>query len=153
MIIDPKNRRILDIIQENAKISNSEISKEVGIPPTTVFERLKKLDKEKVITGYKAVIDPEKIGLNLVAFVFIRTSGVNYDESLEKEINAIPYVLELHEVAGDYSYLAKVCVKNQGHLSQILKKHFMNLNGIASTNSHIVLKTSKSNGAYPVLEE
>jgi Lrp/AsnC family transcriptional regulator, leucine-responsive regulatory protein len=152
MNINQKNRKILNIIQNNGKISNGEISKELEIPTTTIFERIKKMEKEGVIKGYKAIIDPQKVELGLTSFVFIKTDGVNYDNQLVRNVQKIPFVLELHEVAGAYSYVAKVCAKNQQHLSEILREYFGKIKGIAQTNSHIVLNSILSDGHYPIDE-
>lgn len=153
MNFDQKNKNILNILQKKGRISNNDLSDEVGVPTTTVFERIKKMEKEDIIKGYKAIVDPNKVGLGLLSFVFIRTDIVNYDENLVKEIEKIPFVLELHEVAGDYSYVAKVCARDTAHLSIILKHYFGRISGVSNTNSHIVLTSSLDNGNYPIMED
>ena len=153
MKLDEKNKKILNQVQSNGKITNNDLSEQVGIPATTIFERIKRLEKETIITGYKAILDPKKIEFGLTAFVFIKTTGVNFSDELEESIKKIPYVLELHGVSGDYSYLAKVCAKDNQHLSKILKNYFGKTKGISNTNSQIVLDTIFQNGDYPILKD
>lgn len=152
MKIDQKNKKILSKIQENGKISNNELSETVGMPATTIFERIKKMEKEGIVKGYKAVLDANKIRLGLTAFVFIRTSTVNFDDVLVDRIRRIPFVLELHEMAGECSYLAKVCATDTVHLAEILKDYFGKIDGITNTNTHIVLNTNLDNGSFPISE-
>jgi Lrp/AsnC family transcriptional regulator, leucine-responsive regulatory protein len=151
MKFDAKNKKILNILQSNGKITNNELSEEVNIPSTTIFERIKKMEKEEIIIGYKALLDPNKIDFGLTAFVFIRTEGSNYDDSIVKELQEIPFVLEIHEVAGEYSYIAKVCAQNNLHLSDVLKNYLGKVKGILNTNSQIVLKSALINGNYPII--
>lgn len=150
MKIDQKNVKILNLIQNNSKMSINEMSEKTGIPITTIFERIKKMEKENLIQGYKTLLNPEAINLSFTAFVFVRVKSPSFDESIMNKIKDIPFVLELHEVAGDYSYLAKVCAEGPLHLSEILKEHFGTIPGVVNTNSHIVLKTALTNGQYPI---
>lgn len=153
MKLDQKNRKILNIIQGNCKITNNELSEKLGIPATTIFERIKRMEREEIVVGYKALLDSKKIQLGLTSFVFIQFKGANFSDSVVSSIKEIPFVLELHEVAGTYSYLAKVCAKDTEHLSVILKEYFGKIEGISATNSHIVLSSHVINGDYPLTEE
>lgn len=152
MKLDQKNIKILNIIQSNSKKTNGELSKELDIPVTTIFERIRKMEKEKVIIGHKAILNKNALNLGLTAFVFIQFNGANFSDDMVEKINNIPFVLELHEVAGVYSYLAKVCAKNTEHLSEILKDYFGPIEGITTTNSHIVLSSHLTHKNYPLKE-
>jgi len=150
MKLDQKNKNILNELQKSSKSSNQDISDTLGIPTTTVFERIRKLEKEGVVKGYKALIDAEKVGYGFTAFVFVRSKTVNFDQDIVDNLRKIPFVLEIHEVAGDYSYLVKVCAKDHIHLSDILKEYFSKLPEIRSTNSFIALRTHLDNGSLPI---
>src|SRR5207245_3908179 len=99
---------ILTILQKNSRTSNAEIARQVGLAPSAVFERIRKLEEKGIVKGYTAQIDPHAVGLGLVAFTFVRSNdrpgGIRTAELLAE----IPEVLEVHHVAGEDCFLVKV---------------------------------------------
>src|SRR6266545_4345972 len=97
-MIDVLDRKILNILQENARTSNAEIARQVGLAPSAVFERIRKLEERRVIRGYRADINPKVLGLAQLAFTFVRSNvrpgGVETGEKLAE----IPEILEVHHV-------------------------------------------------------
>src|SRR5918997_6856496 len=100
------DKKILNIIQKDARISNAEIARQVGLAPSAVLERIRKLEERGVIQGYAAEIDADQVGFGLTAFVFVRTNECG--DGTDKILAKIPEVLEVHDVAGEDSYLLKV---------------------------------------------
>src|ERR1700712_4338401 len=100
-MIDYIDKQILNIIQEDARIANSEIARQVGLAPSAVLERVKKLEERGVILGFETKVDPTSVDFGLTAFVAVRTQNccTDTDEYLAK----IPEVLEVHDVAGEDS--------------------------------------------------
>lgn len=147
-MIDDIDNQILNIIQQDARVSNAEIARQIGLAPSAVLERLRKLEERKIIRGYAAEIDAAQIGFGLTAFVVVRTSDccVETDQLLA----GIPEVLEVHDVAGDDSYLLKVRAKSTEHLTRLLRDRLRSVPSVTSTKTTIVLQTIKETTALPI---
>lgn len=152
-LIDDIDVKILNILQENARTSNAEIARHVGLAPSAVFERIRKLEEKGVIRGYRAELDAHAAGLPLLAFVFVRSNecggGVTTAESLAR----VPEVLEVHHVAGEDCFLAKVRAADTESLGRVLRERFGGIQTITSTRTTIVLETVKETGVLPVDQE
>jgi len=111
-MIDEIDRKILNIIQSNARASHNEIAKEVGMAASAIFERIRKLEKRGIIQGYETRLNPKALDLGLVAFIFIRAHEHVGTLETGKLLAHIPEVLEIHDVAGEDCYLVKVRVAN-----------------------------------------
>ncbi len=147
-MINEINTKILNIIQQNARISNAEIARQVGLAPSAVLERVRKLEERGVIRGYAAEIDATQVGFGLTAFVFVRTNECCSET--DKFLAEIPEVLEVHDVAGDDSYLLKVRAKNTEELARLLRERLKNVPNVASTKTTVVLQTIKETTALPL---
>lgn len=147
-MIDEIDTQILNIVQTSARIANVEIARQIGLAPSAVLERLRKLEERGVIRGYAAELDAVQIGFGLTAFVFVRTNecGDGTDELLAK----IPDVLEVHDVAGEDSYLLKVRAKNPESLARLLREKIKALPNVLSTRTTVVLHTVKETVALPL---
>ena len=147
-MIDLIDKNILNIIQQDARISNAEIARQVGLVPSAVLERVKKLEERGVIRGYATEIDSAEIGFGLTAFVFVRTS---FCGSIGSVLAQIPEVLEVHDIAGDDCYLLKVRAANTEELGVFFREKLKNLPEIISTKTTIVLQTIKETTALPII--
>lgn len=148
-MIDDIDRQILNILQQNARTPNAEIARQVGMAPSAVLERIRKLETRGVIRGYEARIDPEALGLSLLAFVFVRaddTVGERTGEALAE----IPEVQEVHHIAGEDCYLAKVRVRDAKTLGRLLRERFAGSGTIRSTRTTVVLETLRESAQVPV---
>jgi len=146
-MINEIDTKILNIVQKDARISNAEIARRVGLAPSAVLERVKKLEERGVIRGYATEIDAAQIGFGLTAFVFVRTS---FCGSIGSVLAAIPEVLEVHDIAGDDCYLLKVRAENTDALGKFFREKLKNLPEIVSTKTTIVLQTLKETTALPL---
>ncbi|HET6266844.1 MAG TPA: Lrp/AsnC family transcriptional regulator [Acidobacteriota bacterium] len=151
-IINDKDIRILNIIQNDGRSANVDIAKRLGMAPSGVLERIRKLQKRGVIRGYEARIDPEALGLGMVAFVFVKTAESVGETGVARKIAEIPEVLEVHTLAGEDCYLVKVRVANPQDLSRLLRKRFGVFKSIRSTRTSIVLDTFKETAKLPLPE-
>jgi Transcriptional regulators len=147
-MIDEIDKKILNIIQKDARITNAEIARQVGLAPSAVLERIRKLEERGVIRGYAAEIDAAEVGYGLTAFVAVRTRECCSET--DKMLAEIPEVLEVHDVAGEDSYLLKVRVKNAKDLSRLLRERLKNVPNVASTKTTVVLQTIKETTALPI---
>ncbi len=149
-IIDELDTRILEILQENARVTQADIAKTVGLAPSAVLERIRKLEARGVIKGYVAAIDPHVAELPLLAFVSVRTSEYGPEQPSAKALAEIPEVLEVHHVAGDDCYLLKVRARDAEHLGQLLRQQIATVPHVTSTRTTIVLGTSKETIRIPI---
>lgn len=142
------DKKILNIIQKDARIANAEIARQVGLAPSAILERVKKLEERGVIRGYATELNAAEVGFGLTAFVAVRTRECCAET--DKILAEIPEVLEVHDVAGEDSYLLKVRVKNAEDLSRLLRERLKNVPNVAATKTTVVLQTIKETTALPI---
>lgn len=147
--IDELDLEILNILQEDGKVSNAEIARKVGKAPSAVLERVRKLKKSGVIKGYECIVDHKVLGRSLTAFTSIRVEeGVGATE-VGSKLAELPEVLEVHYTAGRDSYLVKVRVEDTEALQMTLAR-FGTIASVRDTNSTIVLTTVKESRVIPL---
>jgi Lrp/AsnC family leucine-responsive transcriptional regulator len=150
-MIDEIDRQILNILQQNARTPNAEIARQVGMAPSAVLERIRKLELRGAILGYEARINPEALGLHLLAYVFVRAEETAAEEERTGELLAqIPEVQEVHHIAGEDCYLAKVRVPDAKSLGRLLRHGFRDIGSVRSTRSTIVLETLRESTQLPM---
>ena len=149
-MIDGTDTEILKILQSNARTSNAEIARQVGLAPSAVFERIRKLEERGVIEGYEVRINPKEMGLPLLAFVFVRADDKPGADETAARVAAIPEVLEVHDVAGEDCLLVKVRAADTEALGRVLRERFGRIESITSTRTTIVLETVKESSALPI---
>ena len=142
-MIDDIDRTILSLLQQNARTSQSELARAVGLAPSAVLERLRKLTAKGVIRDYVALIDPHVVDRGLLAFVAVRSSEHGPDMPSANALARIPEVLEVHHVAGEDCYLLKVRTRDAEHLGRLLRQEIAATPGVTSTRTTIVLETVK----------
>lgn len=152
-MIDETDRRILAILQEDARTPNAEIARRVGMAPSAIFERIRKLEERGVVLGYEARLNPGAFGLGLVAFVFVRLEGLAADGVAERRLAEMPEVQELHHIAGEDCFLVKVRVADAEALRRLLRERIGGIPGVHSTRTTIVLGTVKETGKLPLTGE
>lgn len=147
---DEIDRHIVNVIQRDARISIAEIARQLGMAPSGILERLRKLEARGVITGYEARLDPHALGRGLLAFVFVRADERVGSGDIGKQLALIPDVQEVHHIAGEDCYLVKVRVENTEALARLLRDRFGALDAVRSTRTTIVLTTIKETATLPV---
>ena len=148
--LDALDLRILDLLQANARITQADIAKAIGLAPSGVLERIRKLEAKGIINGYAALIDPGVLDLRMLAFVAVRSDEVASDDRIAKELAATPEVLEVHHIAGDDCYLVKIRARDAEHLGQLLRTRIGRIAGVRSTRTTIVLETAKETSRLPI---
>jgi Lrp/AsnC family leucine-responsive transcriptional regulator len=143
--IDDTNRRILNILQERGSITNAELAGMIGLAPATVFERVKKLEKNGIITNYVALVDPQTVGKAIIAFVFITVNDYTQEtiQHLSEEISKMPEVLECYRLSGDKDYLLKVVADNIPSYDAFVFNKLARLQKVGKFSSMFVLSTVK----------
>ena len=144
--LDKINRQILSILQNNSSITNSDLSKKVGLAPATTLERVKKLEVSGVIKGYVALVDQKKIGKPITAFVEISMNDHTAKgiKDFSKEINSMPEVLECHYLAGDKDFLLKVVTEDIETYRKFALDKLASISGIGNVCTLFTMDTIKS---------
>ena len=151
-ILDDTDLQILELLQANARETQVEISRAVGLAPSAVLERIRKLEARGVLRGYAAQIDPKALGLGLLAFVAVRSEEASSENRIAQALAELPEVLEAHHVAGDDCYLIKVRAHDAEHLGQLLRTRISRVPGVRSTRTTIVLETVKETARLPIVK-
>jgi Lrp/AsnC family transcriptional regulator, leucine-responsive regulatory protein len=140
---DEIDEKILTILQQDARASNAEIARQLGMAPSAIFERIRKLEARGVIEGYETRLNPRALEAGLLAFVFVRDEAAYGTLETGAALTKIPEVQEVHNVAGEDCYLVKVRVADAESLSRLLRERFGAIPSIRSTRTTIVLDTLK----------
>ena len=143
LVLDKIDLNILRLMQENARISNADMARELGMAPSGVLERVKKLEQKGVIQQYTTRINPVALQQKMLAFVFIKaTDGPGCTDTAEM-LAEIPEVQEVHHIAGDDCYLVKVRTYDSSTLVTLMRNNFSKIPNLLSTRTTIVLETVK----------
>lgn len=149
-ILDQQDLRILEILQANARETQADIARDIGLAPSAVLERMRKLEAKGVIRGYSAQVDPRSLTLPLLAFVAVRSDEGTTGDHVAQALAQSPEVLEVHHVAGEDCYLIKIRARDAEHLGVLLRTRFLRIPGVRSTRTTIVLETVKETARLPI---
>jgi Lrp/AsnC family transcriptional regulator, leucine-responsive regulatory protein len=120
-LLDSTGWRILEELQGNARLTHKELGRRVNLSSPAAAERMRRMEEAGIITGYRAQIDPKKVGLPLTAFVRIEVPGANH-KKVEDLVVELPEVLECHRATGTDCYVMKVVLASMNHLQTLLDK-------------------------------
>ena len=151
-MIDDISLHILKILQEKARIPNVEVARQVGLAPSAVLERIKKMEKQGIINGYEVRLNPEKFQRNLVAFILVNAIDKNDQNALANYLSGLTEVQELHFITGEDCYLIKVRVKNPDDLEVLIREKITEFGKGCTTRTMISLKTNKETSRIPLEE-
>jgi len=140
IMIDHIDEKILSELKHNAKQTTGTIAKRTGIPTTTVHNRIKRMEKERVIRSYRPVIDYQKIGLQIHAIVFVSAEQKTDQEHLAKKLLHLPGIERAQILTGSFDLLLDVKAKSIDELNELVVKELRKINGIAHTQTMIVLQ-------------
>ena len=135
-LLDRTGLEILRALQENARLSLSELGRRVALSSPAVAERVRKMEAEGIISGYHARVEPEKVGLPVMAFILLKTRAEKYPDTISLA-RRLPEILECHHLSGDESFIMKVIVSSIPHLERLIEK----LNTFGETSTLIVLSS------------
>ena len=131
---------LLELLQEDCRTSLVRLGEQVGLSAPAVLERIKKLEAAGVITGYRAVLDGRRLGLDITAFIGVIISHPTLIADFEKRLAALDGVLECHHVTGGYTLLLKIKTANTSSLEHLISQ-IRSLEGVARTETMVVLST------------
>lgn len=143
--LDKIDRNILQELQKNGRISNVELSKRVGLSPTPCLERVKRLEKQKVIKSYTALLDPNYLDASLLVYIEITLNRTTADvfERFNKAAEQADEILECHLVSGDFDYLLKTRVADISAYRKVLNQTLLALPDIKDSRTYVVMEEVK----------
>ncbi|RCS59882.1 Lrp/AsnC ligand binding domain-containing protein [Parvibium lacunae] len=143
--LDKVDRQLLTILQQDGRITMTDLANKIGLSTTPVTERVKRLEREGIIAGYHAHLNPHALGRNLLVFVEIKFSAKSGDlfEKVKRELSAIPEVMECHLVSGDFDYLIKARIAEMSEYRRLLGSILLQLPAAAESRSYVVMEEIK----------
>ncbi len=153
--MDDIDRKLISLLQANGKLTMKELSFELGLSITPIYERLRRLERNGLITGYHAAVDSKKAGFGFEVFssVTLESHKADFLREFEVEITKFPEVLECYHLAGSFDFLLKVLVKDMDGYTTFVNQKLAKLNNIRLVQSMMVLKKIKQTTALPLVDE
>lgn len=152
-MIDETSYKILNILQKKARIPNIEISRLIGLAPSAVLERIRKLENQGYIDGYEVRLNPRRFSRSQVAYILVKVQETHTNwKAVADALSAIPDVQEVHFVAGEDCFLVKMRVCDSHELGKILQNKILAITGVVSTRTMPVLETFKETSRIPIRE-
>lgn len=150
--LDRTDRRILNTLQNNGRIANVDLARQVNLTPTPCLERVKRLEKEGFITSYVALLDPIKANAALCAYIEVQLTSTTTEaiQLFNQQILALDEVLECQMVAGGFDYLIKIRVADMHHYRRFLGEKLSTIQGISLTHTYVVIQDVKSQTALQI---
>ncbi len=150
--LDELDRNILRILQQEGSISNAELARRINLSPPATHARVRRLEEQGYIHQYTALLNPEKLGYDMLCFVHISLQLHQPDQvqNVRQAIRHLPEVLECHHVTGEYDYLLKVIIHNRKDLERFVIERLTPIPGIARIHTSLVLTQVKSTTCIPV---
>ena len=148
--MDEISLKILKILQEKARIPNVEVARQVGLAPSAVLERIRKLEKQGIIDGYEVRLNPARFGRGLVAFIYVETGPAIDEATLGCSLAQNAEVQEVHYVAGEDHFVVKVRTSDTETLERLRREKIAALKGVLSTRTGIVLSSFKETAQFPI---
>ncbi len=150
--MDKIDRHTLKSLQLDGRKKNSELAREAGLAPSTMLDRVKKLEEKQIIKGYRAVMDPEKLGLKAQGFACISLDRhrVKDIKTLEDQIKNIPNVRACYHITGRFDYFLHVVAPDIGDLGVLVKEKLATIPGMGKIETFIVYAEVKPDQGWPI---
>lgn len=152
MTLDVIDKQLLDLLQHDSKQTNKELSHKLNLSITAIYERIKKLEREGVISKYVALVEKKKVDKAFVTFCSIKLlqHSKDYVVQFEREVAKLEEVLECYHISGDYDYLLKVIVSDMEAFREFMVKKLTTISHIGSTHSAFMINQVKHTTAITI---
>lgn len=153
--LDKIDRKILNILQDNAKITNAKLSQEIGLSPAPTLERVKKLENSGIIKSYHAQLDQQMIGLGVSTFVHVQlvSHKKGFIDAFVEKINQIDEVVECHHITGQGDFILKIVAPDINSYQQLMIDVICEIPEIDDLQSTVILSTMKDSKVMPIPEQ
>jgi len=150
--LDKIDRKILDILQGNAKITNAQLAQKIGLSPAPTLERVKKLENSGIIKSYHAKVNNDQVGLGVSTFVMVSLKGHNKDniEVFIEKINEIDEIIECHHITGSGDFVLKVIAQDIPSYQKLMLERVSNIDVVDNMQSMVILSTFKDSKVMPI---
>ena len=150
--LDTFDLRILDILQSDGRLTNAELSARIGLSPTPTSRRVKALEQQGLIAGYRARLDRARIGLGLTVIVGVKVDGHRdaNAEGIQEAFRAMPEVITCHLISGEFDFLLECVVPDNAHYERFLLGRLLKLPMVKDVRSNFVIRTVKEGGPLPL---
>ena len=151
MKFDRVEKQILSLLQEHGRMSNVELAEQVGLSESPTFRRVRQLEDAEVISGYGALVDQRKLGLEVTAFVQVSMEKQpdSATDAFHERVNAEPHIIECHAMSGSHDYLMKVVARNIDHFSELCMQRILKFPGVRHVESSFSLAEIKNSRVLP----
>jgi Lrp/AsnC family leucine-responsive transcriptional regulator len=152
--MDTLDREILRALQKDARVKNADLARQLGVAPSTMLERVRRLEERGYFNGFKAIVDPEKLGLGVQALVSV-SLGQHSTKTIrpfEQAVTTIPNIMVCYHVTGRFDYVLHIVAKNLKALGILVKEQIASLPGVGKTETFLVFSEIKNNNGYPLDE-
>jgi Lrp/AsnC family leucine-responsive transcriptional regulator len=150
--MDTLDRKILRALQKNARVKNADLARQLGVAPSTMLERVRRLEERDYISGFKAVVNPEKLGWGIQALVSV-SLGQHSTKTIgpfELAVKSIPNIMVCYHVTGRFDYIFHIVAKNLKELGILVKEQIAALPGVGKTETFLVFSEIKNDNGYPL---
>ncbi|MGA2995420.1 Lrp/AsnC family transcriptional regulator [Bradyrhizobium sp.] len=149
---DALDRRIIAELQADARLTNVELAKKVGLSPSPCLRRVKRLEKAGVIEGYRGLLTRERVGLGMTVFISIKIEGHASEgaDDFVSAVSAMAEVISFHLVSGETDYLLEVVVPDLAHYQRFLLDRLLNMPIVREVKSNFVIQTHKAGAPMPL---
>jgi len=153
--MDSIDKKILLHLQGSARKRNVELARELCIAPSTVMDRIRRMEETGLIQGYRGIINPDMLGLSIQAFIAVSLirHDVNIIKKFEESIQEISHVRACYHLAGRFDYLLHVVAQNQKHMGEIVKKWIASIPGIGKVETFLLLSEVKPDSGWPIEQD
>ena len=150
--LDETDLKILNLLQDDSRLTNKQLAAKIHLSPTPTFERVKRLEREGYIRKYMAVLDAEKINRGFCAFCNLRMKQHSYNNSqrIMEAVQRIPEIVECYNISGDYDFMLKIFVSDMKAYQEFVLRILGDLDCIGSLNSFFVLGEVKNSHQLPL---
>jgi Lrp/AsnC family leucine-responsive transcriptional regulator len=150
--LDRLDRKILNVLQQDGRISYTDLGNRVGLSTSPCLERVRRLERDGYIRGYRAILDPQRLGAELLIYVELSLDYTSPDifEQFKRAVVALPQVQECHLVSGDFDYLVKIRIADMAAYRELLGEILHGLPGVRDTKSYVVMEEVKETLALDI---
>lgn len=153
--MDSLDYRILARLAKDARLPNAELARDLGVAPSTMLERIRRLEERGVVQGYQAKIAPAALGLGVSGYIAV--SLARHDEAciqhFEEGITRMTWVRSCHHLTGRFDYLLRVVARDLSHLGELIKTGIASIDGIGKVETFLCLSEIKADDGWPMPDE